>query len=156
VLETPHVMVAAAIATATGNPLLAFPLSVASHFALDMVPHWNPHLNTDLKKYGNVSGVNKVIVFGDSLLALGAGLYIANTAMPDSYLAFTILLACLGSTLPDLIEAPHYFLKIRNPLIDKYIKWQKSIQNDTSIIPGVATQIITILISLWVIGRFLA
>lgn len=49
-LETPHVLIGAAIATKVGNPFLAIPLAFASHFVLETVPHWNPHLNTETKK----------------------------------------------------------------------------------------------------------
>ena len=52
-LETPHVAVGAAIAASIPNPLIAIPLAFASHFALELVPHWNPHLNTELKNTAN-------------------------------------------------------------------------------------------------------
>jgi len=49
VLETPHVVVGAAIATKIANPFISLPLAFASHFLLEKVPHWNPHLNTEKK-----------------------------------------------------------------------------------------------------------
>jgi hypothetical protein len=57
VLETPHVVVGAAIATKVANPALAIPLAFASHFVLEKIPHWNPHLNTELKKFGRLAGL---------------------------------------------------------------------------------------------------
>lgn len=152
-LETPHVVTGIAIASVTGNPLIAFPLAIASHFFLDMVPHWNPHLNTDLKKYGRVSNKNVALVVLDSFLALGIGLFFAYRSLPDTMMALAVLAGCFGGVLPDLAEAPHYFLKFRHPVMDKFINWQKSIQNDTSPIPGIISQILTILVGLWVIGR---
>jgi len=62
VLETPHVVVAAAIAVNVANPALAIPLALGSHFVLEKVPHWNPHLNTELKKFGKVSAQSTNIV----------------------------------------------------------------------------------------------
>ena len=51
-LETPHVIVGAAIAYKVVNPALALPLALGSHFILDITPHWNPHLSTETKKFG--------------------------------------------------------------------------------------------------------
>lgn len=143
-LETPHVFVGAAIATKIPDPLIAIPLAFVSHFILEMVPHWNPHLNSETEKYGYPTKRSTAIVVADSSLALISGSLIAYSALPDTGQALTILFACLASVLPDLIEAPYFFLKIKNKLIQKWIVFQKSIQNDTSIIPGLVTQYITI------------
>ena len=143
-LETPHVMVGAAIAIKFPNPLVAIPLAFASHFVLEMVPHWNPHLNTETSKYGHPTKKSTLVVIADSSLALVGGSLIAYSALPDTGLAITILLACLASILPDLVEAPYFFLKSRNKIIEKWIKFQKSIQNDVSIVPGLLTQYLTI------------
>lgn len=143
-LETPHVFVGAAIATKIPDPLIAIPLAFVSHFILEMVPHWNPHLNSETEKYGYPTKRSTAIVVADSSLALISGSLIAYSALPDMGQALTILFACLASVLPDLIEAPYFFLKIKNKLIQKWIVFQKSIQNDTSIIPGLVTQYITI------------
>lgn len=148
-LETPHVVVGAAIATKIGNPLLAIPLSFASHFILEKVPHWNPHLNTETEKYGKPTTQSTIIVIADATTALITGSYLASRVLPDTFFALTILLSCFASVLPDVVEAPHFFLGKRIELIKKWIKWQKSIQVDTSPIPGIATQLITIAAALW-------
>ena len=143
-LETPHVFVGAAIATKIPDPLIAIPLAFLSHFVLEMVPHWNPHLNSETEKYGYPTKKSTLLVVADSSLALISGSLIAYSALPDTGRSLTVLFACLASILPDLIEAPYFFLRIRNKLIQKWIVFQKSIQNDTSIIPGLLTQVLTI------------
>ncbi len=151
VLETSHVVVGAAIATAIPNPIISIPLALASHFVLDKVPHWNPHLNTELKKYGKVTKNSTRIVIADVLLSLILGFYIASLALPDTAHATTILLACFVSVLPDLVEVPYFFFNWRNELIIKWIAFQKSIQVDTTPLPGLLTQAITILAAfLWI------
>ena len=100
-LETPHVVVGAAIAYHVPNPLIAIPLAFASHFVLEKVPHWNPHLNTELKKYGKVTSQSTKIVIADVTLSLIAGFYIASLVLPNYAHAATILLACFASVLPD-------------------------------------------------------
>ena len=148
-LETPHVVVGAAIATFIPNPLIALPLAFGSHFVLEKVPHWNPHLNTELKKYGKVTKNSTAIVAVDVVLSLVLGFAIASRVLPNTNHFIVVLMACFMSVLPDLIEGPYFFLGIDSPFVQKWIKFQKSIQNDTSIVPGLLTQLITILIALW-------
>ncbi len=149
VLETPHVVVGAAIAAKVVNPYLAIPLAFASHFVLDMVPHWNPHLNTETKKNGRPTKNSTLFVFADVCLALIAGIFIAAQALPNEAQAITILLASFAAVLPDVIEGPHFFLGIRNKFIEKWIAFQKSIQNDTNIYAGLATQVVTMIVAFW-------
>jgi len=152
-LETPHVFIGAAIATKIPNPLIAIPLAFASHFILEMVPHWNPHLNSETDKFGHVTKKSTLIVIADSSLALVSGCFIAYQALPNTGHAITILLACLASILPDLIEAPYFFLKIKNKFIAKWITFQKSIQSDTTVVSGAITQLVTIFAAIFWIGH---
>lgn len=148
-LETPHAVVGAAIATAIPNPVIALPLAFASHFALDMVPHWNPHLNTELKKYGKITKTSRKIVYFDSFLALSLGGAIAYMALPSAAHATTVLLGAFVGVLPDVVEIPFYFFTSKNKYIESWIKFQKSIQSDTTPLPGLATQVIAVIASFW-------
>ncbi len=143
-LETPHVIVAAAIAYKLGNPALALPLSLGSHFILEKVPHWNPHLNTELRQHGRLTPLTMKIIYIDVLLALISGIVIASLTLPDVGKFLTILACCFLGILPDVAEAPYYLWHKKNELLEKLIKFQKSIQNDTTVVPGLITQLITI------------
>ena len=153
-LETPHVAVGAAIATKVGNPYLALPLALLSHFVMDKVPHWNPHLNQDLDKEGKVKrkSANFNLVLVDSVTALTLGTALASRALPESTTKAAIILAgCFLAVLPDVVEAPHYFFGIRHPWMNKFIAWQKSIQSDTTPFWGFITQSVAIIASLaWI------
>lgn len=148
-LETPHVLVGVAIASKVPNPLIAYPMIFASHFILDMVPHWNPHLNTEVKKYGKVTNKSKYIVVADVLLSLGLGFAIASNYLPDYQYAAHILVGGFMGVLPDVVEGPYFFLGWKTKLVEKWIKFQKSLQNDTSPLPGLLTQVATLLASMW-------
>jgi hypothetical protein len=153
VLETPHVVVGAVIATKIGNPYLALPLAFASHFVLEKVPHWNPHLNTEKDTFGKVTNKSFKIVALDSSLALASGLAIASRQLPDLGRFTIILTACLLSILPDLVEAPYFFLNKESKFIKSWIKFQKSLQVDAKPFWGIATQILTISAALlWIYG----
>jgi hypothetical protein len=148
-LETPHVMVGAAIATKIANPFLAIPLALGSHFLLERIPHWNPHLKTETDKYGKPTTRTTIITTIDAVTALISGSLIAARALPNTGHTITILLACFFSVLPDLVESPYFFMGVRNGLLVKYIAWQKSIQEDAKLIPGILTQLAIIGASLW-------
>jgi hypothetical protein len=149
VLETPHVTVGAAIATKFPNPALALPLAFASHFVLEKVPHWNPHLNTEKKKFGKITPQSTKIVIVDVIFSLILGTFIAYQALPNTTHFLTILAACFVSALPDIVEGPYFFLDVKSKMIEKWVVFQKSIQCDAAIIPGLTTQLITIITAFW-------
>ena len=147
-LETPHAALGAAIAVQVGNPLLALPLSFVSHFALEPLPHWNPHTYTETKTNGHLSKRTIVIIWADALIALGLGLFVAFHQLPSTTKAATVILSCFFAVLPDLIEAPYYFLGKRHAFFDALIKFQRKLQFDVSPLPGLASQAICVLIFL--------
>lgn len=151
VLETPHVIVGAAIATKVGNPALALPLAFASHLILEKVPHWNPHLNTEKKKYGRVTSLSTKIVITDALLSIGSGTYLASRVLPDTNHFLVILASCFFASLPDLIEAPYFFLNFKSKFVERWVSFQKSLQVDAEPPIGLLTQVITIIAALvWI------
>lgn len=144
-LETPHALVAAAIAAKIPNPVISLPLAFASHFVLDMTPHWNPHINTELKRDGKVSNKSIAIIGLDLGLTTVSTLAIASTSSTPLILLFAAFLGML----PDIIEAPYFFFKNRHPFLLKWLKFQKSIQVDVGIIPGILTQIFVTAAAIW-------
>lgn len=136
-LETPHVALGAAIAVAIPNPLISIPLAFASHFLLDMTPHWNPHLNTETKKYGHLTNRTLVIIALDLTVAVLLTLFLAkgNT---------NILLCSFAAILPDVVEGPYFLWGIRNKYIDIWMRFQKSIQTDANVFWGLLTQVLTL------------
>lgn len=149
VIETPHVIVGAAIAIKVVNPALALPLALGSHFILDKVPHWNPHLFTETQKYGKPTRKSNLIVAADVAASIFVGGYIASQALPNTAQAVTILACCLISVAPDIVEGPYFYLNFKNKTIEKWIRFQRSFQNNVSFLPGILTQIITVAASLW-------
>jgi len=150
-LETPHVVVGSAIGAKIPNPYISLPLAFLSHFVLERVPHWNPHLNTEKEKFGKITKRTTKIVIADATLALALGISIALFYLPDLKRVLTILLAGFLASLPDLVEAPYFFLNKESKIVRKWISFQKSIQVDTSPLLGLATQLLTIVSALlWV------
>lgn len=143
-LETPHVALGLAIAVAIPNPLISIPLAFASHFALDMVPHWNPHINTEMKKFGKLTNPTLFIIAVDLALALILTIFIGKT---NPY----IYLASFMSILPDIAEGPYFLFGWRNKYLDVILRFQRSIQANANIFWGLLTQILVLLGALYVI-----
>jgi hypothetical protein len=149
VLETPHTVVAAAIAVKSGNPYLAIPLAILSHFVLDRTPHWNPHL---IAKDGTVNKIDtnslKIIVL-DSSFALIIGSAIALSFLPDFKKTLLVFVCCFLAVLPDVIEAPYIFLNYKKESLKKWLFFQKKNQFNTNMTWGVVSQIITVAAAIW-------
>lgn len=142
-LEFPHAMVGAAIATLIPVPAIALPLALASHFITDYIPHWNPRTEKD----GSFSKVSITIIALDCLLALGIGSFIALRS-PQPWV---VLMACFLAVLPDVVEIPHFFFHQRIKLIEKLLFFQKKHQFNVTLAQGLFTQLIVVLICFYFI-----
>jgi hypothetical protein len=90
-LLTNHVLSGAVIGAVVRRPVPAFVLGVASHFALDAVPHWGDW-KEDNRKFLRVA-------VPDGLTALAAMAVFAAAAPPQRRLAVTA--GMIGAALPD-------------------------------------------------------
>lgn len=150
-LEFPHAMVGAAIATAIPNPLISIPLSLASHFVTDYVPHWNPHIHTEKKAHGKVSSKSVAILVVDAGAALVFGLWLASRTLPNSIQALNIILCCFASVAPDVAEIPYYFSNIKIASVEKLLSFQRRHQWNVPMVWGLLSQLLVVLISLRII-----
>lgn len=147
-LEFPHVLVGAAIATAIPDPRISLPLALASHFITDYFPHWNPHLNTELKTQGQISLRSKVIIMLDAGLALIVGTYLATR----SGHFIIVMLACFLAVAPDVAEIPYYFLGLKDiPWIKKLIHYQRAHQWNVKPVWGILSQVLVVLFCIFII-----
>lgn len=148
-IELPHTVVGAAIAVKVGNPALSLPLAFASHFVFEFLPHWNPHLNTEVKKYGRVTRKSTLFVAADVLASLAAGFFIASQVLPDVTHFWTVIAASFLAVSPDVAEGPYFFLGWRHPFFEKLIAFQRKLQYDVSPIPGILTQVVVLAAAFW-------
>lgn len=144
-LETPHVAVGAAIAIKVGNPALAIPLALASHFVLDIIPHWNPHTYTETEKNGKPSKSTFTIAIIDATAALALGVGIAATRYPDIGQMATIIACSFAAVFPDVSKYPFFlFNSLRKGLYKKWVSYERKLQEQTdSLFWGLLTQVIT-------------
>ncbi|MDP1743407.1 MAG: hypothetical protein Q8L51_01320 [Candidatus Amesbacteria bacterium] len=150
-LELPHVLVGAAIGVTVSNPVLSLPLSLLSHFATDYLPHWNPHINTEIKKYGSITQQSLLILAADSGGALVLGSSIAYLKSQSLSQFLVIMACCLMAVLPDVLEIPYYFFKQKISWMEKLIDFQRAHQWNVPALWGVLAQIIVSLGAFFII-----
>lgn len=148
-VELPHALVGAAIAAKLENPALALPLAFASHYILDLVPHSNPSIYTQIKEKGSISKKSLTLILIDSFGALIAGFLIALSFLPDNKRVLLILFGAFFAVLPDVLEIPYYFFSSKNPLIVRYVELNHSLQTSAPIISGILTQVAVSAAAVW-------
>jgi hypothetical protein len=117
-LVTNHVLSGALIGAAVNRPSAAFTLGVASHFALDTVPHWG--------KWESPRHFLRVAV-PDGLTGLAAIAAFAAVSPPDRRLA--VVAGMAGAALPD-IDKPSVLWFGRSPFPRVVDKFHASIQHE--------------------------
>lgn len=103
---TVHGATALLVARAVPNPLLAFLLSLVSHFILDFIPHGDEHL---LKKHFT-RGQTMRRMFGaaslDGMILVGFMAIFLWVGPPISL--STVAWSLIGSLLPDLLQGIYF------------------------------------------------
>lgn len=118
-LITAHVAAGAAIGAAINKPIPAFLAGVASHFAMDALPHWggkgDTHSEEFLKvaKIDGVTGLAEIVV-----LAAAAG----DRRLP-------VLAGIFGACLPDIDKPCDIYLHF-DPFPEPVNTFHKGIQNE--------------------------
>ncbi len=115
-LITNHVMSGALLGAVAPGPVSAFVVGVASHFALDTVPHWG-----DESKFLRVAVV-------DGLIGLSAMGTIALTTSPERRLR--VVAGMLGACAPDADKPSGVFFG-RSPFPAALDDWHKRIQRES-------------------------
>ncbi len=105
-LSISHGTLGAFIAAKIGNPLIAAPLIIASHFACDYIPHWDVGQGLTKKKKSPSAAFYQELLF-DLPLSLLLIYFFFQINHPFDY---RIWLGWFLGLLPDFIEAPRNFL----------------------------------------------
>ncbi len=123
-LLTPHILFALYL-TKIFPYWISLPLALVSHLLFDFFfPHWNPHIFTELKKFGKIQKSSLAIIITDCLTSIGFVLFFANKAYPNFVEVFILGAAAFLSILPDVIEIPYYFFNYRGKVMKKVMDFQ--------------------------------
>lgn len=120
-LATNHVLAGALIGTMTDSPLAAFTAGVASHFALDAVPHWGCEEGDDdtFLKVARADGLTLLGVLG--ILAVAA----------PRERRLSVLAGALGGLAPDVNKPCVHFFGF-SPFPASVDRFHASIQREST------------------------
>jgi len=136
-LLTPHTIIGLAIAKQIPNPLLSGPLALLSHFAADMVPHWDFFTNGQA-----AVGWRRKAIFIDFSLGLILGLAMVWQAWPNQLQAFNFTLCAFLACLPDGLESPKMLFNKEWWLANRALAWQRFIHFRAQLPWGLLTQLV--------------
>lgn len=97
---TAHALVAGAIAARVGNPFIAVPLAIASHFIMDCVPHWD--FGTHWRSRSKTATGTYAII--DTLVGITVAYFLFSAKVEVVPLMATVI----AGVLPDWLETPWY------------------------------------------------
>jgi len=117
VLITNHVLSGALVGAFAPGPVSAFGIGIASHFALDTVPHW-----------GDEATFLRVAVV-DGLVGLAAMGTVARLTRPER--RGRVVAGMLGACLPDADKPSELFFG-RSPFPVALDDWHKAIQRESA------------------------
>jgi hypothetical protein len=117
-LSIAHGLTGAVIVTGISNPYISLPLALISHYALDVVPHWDVGQGLSKKtKSKRLAFLQELFIdFPGSILLVF--LFFPVTSPQPFDLPFNTL-AFLGwfiALLPDFVEFPKNFLHLNPPI----------------------------------------
>lgn len=139
-LLTPHILFALYL-TKIFPIWIALPMAFISHMIFDFFfPHWNPHIFTEIKKFGKIQRNSLTIIIIDCLTSLGFVFFFSSKVYPNISAISVLFAAAFFSILPDIIEIPYYFFNHRSKLMKKIMDFQHNHQADANIVWGNLSQ----------------
>jgi len=138
-----HAVTGAFIATKVGNPLLSFPIIIASHFFEDWIPHWD--VGTGLSK--GLRTKKDAFLYELIDLALTAALLYWFWQLANPEVAWKAYYGAFVGLFPDFVAFPRVFLNMNLFLSKPVDKLHDLFHNSISHkILGLIPQIIVILV----------
>ena len=133
---TSHALIGASIASLVPNPILAIPLAITSHFAADLVPHWDAGTNRRKKTIMRL----RVEAAFDVLLGFALVYLIFGSIVSSAYLFVMIIAA----QLPDWLETPSSKFGLKIPPFS-WVEWLgHKLQNRMQLPWGLVTQVVIV------------
>lgn len=148
-LSISHAATGAFIAVHVGNPVVAVPLILLSHYLEDAVPHWDAGTGLSsgkkTRKSAIIHGIIDLFVAGVVVLLF----YPPDQSSPLAFLSAAPIWGAFLGLLPDFLESPRNFMKYEPALLRPLNRFHHSFHHSIPrALDGLAPQII-LLIGLW-------
>jgi hypothetical protein len=136
---TGHALIGTVIAAKIGNPALAIPIALGSHFLADALPHWDTGTNRE-KKSKTRFVVESTI---DLLLGFILSWVLIVLLFPSTNLLYAFIIIIV-SQLPDWLTAPYLFLDWKFPPFTWIYEFQKKFDTEKQLPWGFINQVVVI------------
>jgi hypothetical protein len=152
-LSISHAVTGAFIAVKIGNPILAIPLILLSHYLEDAIPHWDAGtgLTTGIKtpKQAFRDEIIDLLLAGLLVLAFYPHLFNDLRSMTYNLHTLTPIWGAFFGLLPDFLEAPRNFLKYEPAILKPINRFHHAFHHSIPrILDGLTPQVI-LLATLW-------
>ncbi len=142
---TGHALVATLIVAKIPNPYISLPLALVSHFACDLIPHWDAgtqHKKKSRERLFYEAAADVIVSIVASYILYGPFLGQSNYIL--------LYVAVFLSQAPDWITAPYLIFRTNNPLVS-WSRHMYRIQHELnarveSPFWGIATQVGTVIL----------
>lgn len=108
---TGHAVIGTLIAAKIGNPVIAIPIALSSHFLADLFPHWDTGTHWKEK--------SKQVFLLESFLDVALSFVVAYLMVmflfPQTNIWYTFFIVLVAQS-PDWVMAPYLFFKNKFPL----------------------------------------
>lgn len=133
---TAHALIGASIATTISSPIIGIPIAIISHFAADLVPHWDAGTNRRKKTISRLRIESAVDVLLGFFLV-----YLLFASRTDPVYLFAMVIA---AQFPDWLEAPASKFGIEVPPFT-WARWLgHKLQSRMQLPWGLVTQIVIV------------
>lgn len=146
---TGHALIGTVIAAKVGNPTLAIPIAIASHFLADALPHWDTGTN---KKTKTKSTFFLESMF-DVLLGFVLSWLLIVWVFPFTNLGYAFLIIIMAQ-LPDWLTAPYLFFNMKFFPFKNIYHFQKKFDTELALPWGFINQAAVVLAIIF-FGRML-
>lgn len=141
---TGHALVATLIVAKIPNPYVSLPLALVSHFACDLIPHWDSgtqHKKKSRERLFYEASADVIVSIVASYILYGPFLGQSNYIL--------LYIAVFLSQAPDWITAPYLIFRTQNPLVS-WSRHMYKIQHELNArienpFWGILTQVATVL-----------
>jgi hypothetical protein len=136
---TGHAIIGTVIAAKIGNPALAIPIALGSHFLADAIPHWDPGYHRKFKSKRKLFTQS----FVDLILSFVLAYLLIVFLFPWTNLPYALLIIFV-SELPDWITVPYLFLDWDFPPFSSMHDFQKRFDIHLGPPWGIINQVIAV------------
>lgn len=141
-LSISHTLTGAFIASKLPSPALYIPLTLASHYLEDWIPHWDVGTGLSNGKRKRVTAI--ILELGELAISFGLLYFIWQAGRPT--IQWHIWIAAFVALIPDFLEAPRNFLKWEPSFIKPFNNFHGLFHHSTMHkVVGLLPQIILVL-----------